>query len=43
MDLLPILIVVAFFQLFVIRQPLPEVGSIVYGSLLVVGGAIAVC
>jgi len=38
MDLLPIVVVVAFFQLFVIRQPLPEVGNIVYGSLLVVAG-----
>lgn len=38
MDLLPILLVVAFFQLVVIRQPLPEVGNIVYGTLLVVAG-----
>lgn len=38
MDLLPILLVVAFFQLVVIRQPLPEVGNIVYGSILLVAG-----
>ncbi|HSI76866.1 MAG TPA: DUF1538 domain-containing protein [Lunatimonas sp.] len=38
MDLLPILIVVAFFQLAVIRQPLPDVGSVVFGGLLVAAG-----
>jgi hypothetical protein len=38
MDLLPIVLVVTFFQLVVIRQPLPDVGNIVYGSLLVVAG-----
>jgi hypothetical protein len=38
MDLLPIIIVVAFFQLFVIRQPLPQVGEVIYGSVLVMVG-----
>ncbi|WP_158860785.1 DUF1538 domain-containing protein [Lunatibacter salilacus] len=38
MDLLPIVIVVAFFQLAVIRQPLPDVGSVVFGGLLVAAG-----
>lgn len=38
MDLLPIIIVVAFFQLFVIRQPLPQVGEVIYGSILVMIG-----
>lgn len=37
-DLLPIILVVAFFQLVVIRQPLPHVGEVVYGSLLVMAG-----
>ncbi|MCC5937268.1 MAG: DUF1538 domain-containing protein [Lunatimonas sp.] len=38
LDLLPIIVVVAFFQLFVIRLPLPHVGEVVYGSLLVAAG-----
>jgi len=37
-DLLPIIIVIAFFQLVVIRQPLPDFGSILVGSLMVVIG-----
>jgi ABC-type nickel/cobalt efflux system permease component RcnA len=40
-DLLPVIAVVAFFQLFVLRQPLPEsvsVMDLVSGLLLVVAG-----
>jgi hypothetical protein len=38
MDLVPIIAVVAFFQAAVIRQPLPQVGDIILGSLFVVIG-----
>ncbi|MFZ1694209.1 MAG: DUF1538 domain-containing protein [Flavobacteriales bacterium] len=38
MDLLPIIAVVAFFQAVVLRQPLPQVGEVIFGSLLVVLG-----
>jgi hypothetical protein len=34
-DLLPIVVVVAFFQLVVLRQPIPNIGEIVYGAVLV--------
>ncbi len=37
-DLIPIIAVVAFFQLVVIRQPIPQFGEIVFGGLLVVLG-----
>ena len=37
-DLLPIVLVVAFFQIFVIRQPVPDFSRILAGSLLVVFG-----
>lgn len=37
-DLLPIFLVVAFFQLVVLRQPPPDVGSVLLGMLLVVIG-----
>ncbi|HAS62466.1 MAG TPA: DUF1538 domain-containing protein [Vibrio sp.] len=37
-DLMPIVIVIAFFQLIVLREPLPNLGSIVLGLLLVVTG-----
>ena len=37
-DLLPIVLVVAFFQIFVIQQPVPDFGKILAGSLLVVLG-----
>jgi len=37
-DLLPIVLVVAFFQLAVIQQPFPELGRILTGSLLVLVG-----
>lgn len=38
MDLLPIILVIAFFQLVVIRQPLPELEEILFGTVLVIVG-----
>ncbi len=38
MDLLPIVLVIAFFQLVVIRQPLPQVEEMLFGGLLVIVG-----
>ncbi len=38
MDLLPIVLVIAFFQLVVIRQPLPQVQDMLVGGFLVVVG-----
>jgi hypothetical protein len=37
-DLLPIIGVVAFFQLVVLGQPLPNLGNILYGTVMVVLG-----
>lgn len=37
-DLLPIVLVIAFFQLVVLRQPLPDLGDVVFGAVLVVVG-----
>jgi len=37
-DLLPIVAVIFFFQALVIRQPLPEIGDILFGFFLVVAG-----
>ncbi len=37
-DLLPILAVVSVFQILVIRQPIPDVGNLIFGSLLIVVG-----
>ena len=37
-DLLPIICVIAFFQVIIIRQPLPEFGDIVIGTIMVVIG-----
>jgi hypothetical protein len=37
-DLLPIIMVIAFFQLVVLRQPLPQIGDLFFGLLLVVAG-----
>lgn len=37
-DLLPIIAVVAFFQLAVLQQPLPDLGKILYGTVMVVLG-----
>lgn len=38
MDLMPIILVIAFFQLVVIRQPLPQLGEMIFGTLLVILG-----
>jgi len=38
MDLLPIILVITFFQLVVLRQPLPQLGELLFGALLVVAG-----
>ncbi|MFO7911602.1 MAG: DUF1538 family protein, partial [Desulfotignum sp.] len=40
MDLLPIILVITFFQLVVIRQPLPQLGEVIFGALLVVAGLV---
>ena len=37
-DLLPIIIVITFFQVIVLRQPLPDFVEVVFGSVLVVFG-----
>ncbi len=37
-DLLPIILVIAFFQIVVLKQPLPQMGEVLYGALLVVAG-----
>ncbi|WP_462324173.1 DUF1538 family protein [Desulfoplanes sp.] len=37
-DLLPIILVIGFFQIVVLRQPLPNLGEVVFGGLLVVLG-----
>jgi len=37
-DLLPIIVVVAFFQLLILQQPIPNLESILIGTLLVVVG-----
>ena len=37
-DLLPIIVVVVFFQTVVIRQPFPEIGEVIFGILFVVVG-----
>lgn len=37
-DLLPIIMVVAFFQLVVLRQPFPDLGEVLGGLLLVIFG-----
>ncbi len=39
-DLVPIIVVIAFFQTVVLRQPLPQVGEVLFGSLLVVVGLV---
>ena len=38
MDLVPIIVVVAFFQAVVLQQPLPQVGDVIFGAILVVVG-----
>lgn len=37
-DLLPIIAVIGFFQIVVLRQPLPQIGEVLFGALLVVAG-----
>lgn len=37
-DLLPIIAVIAFFQLLILRQPIPDLGGLLIGTLLVVIG-----
>lgn len=37
-DLLPIVVVIAFFQLLVFRQPIPDLGNLLLGTLQVVIG-----
>jgi hypothetical protein len=37
-DLLPIILVIAFFQIVVLKQPLPQIGEVIFGALLVVLG-----
>lgn len=37
-DLMPIIAVVAFFQLVVLQQPLPDLGRILYGTVMVILG-----
>ena len=37
-DLLPIILVIGFFQLVVLRQPVPQLGEILAGGLMVLAG-----
>jgi len=37
-DLLPIVVVIAFFQLLVFRQPIPDLGNLLFGTVQVVIG-----
>jgi len=37
-DLLPILLVIAFFQLAVLQQPIPNMGKLLFGAVMVVLG-----
>ena len=37
-DLLPIILVIAFFQIVIIRQPLPNLGEILAGTVIVIIG-----
>ncbi len=37
-DLVPVILVIGFFQVAVLRQPLPDFGDVVLGSILVVVG-----
>ncbi len=37
-DLLPIILVIAFFQIIVLKQPLPQMAEVLFGVLLVVAG-----
>lgn len=37
-DLLPIILVVSFFQIFVLKQPFPNFGELIFGTFLVIVG-----
>jgi hypothetical protein len=37
-DLIPIILVIVFFQVVVIRQPFPQIGEVIFGFLFVVVG-----
>ena len=37
-DLLPIILVIGFFQLVIIRQPLPQLGEMIFGTFMVIIG-----
>ncbi|MGB5652045.1 MAG: DUF1538 family protein, partial [Sedimenticolaceae bacterium] len=37
-DLLPIVVVITFFQLVVLQQPIPNLGELLVGTLFVVVG-----
>jgi hypothetical protein len=37
-DLLPIILVIGCFQLLVVRQPLPDLGGLLFGGMLVIAG-----
>lgn len=37
-DLIPIILVVVFFQVFVIQQPFPDIGEVIFGSIFVILG-----
>ena len=38
MDLIPIIVVVVFFQSIVIQQPFPQIGEVIFGFLFVIVG-----
>ncbi|MCD4729183.1 MAG: DUF1538 domain-containing protein, partial [Bacteroidales bacterium] len=38
MDLIPIIVVVVFFQSVIIRQPFPQIGEVIFGILFVIVG-----
>ncbi len=37
-DLLPIIVVIAFFQIVVLQQPIPNMGKLLFGTILVIFG-----
>ncbi|MFQ5488007.1 MAG: DUF1538 family protein [Gammaproteobacteria bacterium] len=37
-DLAPIVVVIAFFQIFILQQPIPDLASLLAGALMVVAG-----
>jgi len=38
LDLVPLILVIAFFQLFILRQPFPELGKVLVGAVFVIVG-----